>query len=198
MARRNNRDEILTAAIQLFSTAGYAGVSMRDIARVCHLNVGSLYHYFEDKQHLHLAAMQQAFAGRSVILLDILESSEPPLQRLTKLIDILCQLLNEDQTFSRLIQREMLDADAVRLKLLAERVFGQFPSALNNLCRQLNPDLDPALLATSIMGMVLYLYQSAPLRKNLFGFQIECEQPEIISRHLQRLLYQGLNQPTAT
>lgn len=195
MARRNSREEILTAAIQLFSAAGYAGVSMRDIARACHLNVGSLYHYFSDKQHLHLAAMQQAFAGRSLILLQVLEGPEPPLQRLTRLIDVLCHLLSEDQTFSRLIQRELLDADEVRLKLLAEEVFGEFSTALNTLCQQLNPQFDPALLATSIMGMVLYLFQSAPLRKNLFGFQVEHEHPEIISQHLQQLLCQGLNQP---
>jgi AcrR family transcriptional regulator len=195
MTRHNNREEILSAAIQLFSASGYAGVSMRDIARACHLNVGSLYHHFNDKQHLHLAAVQQAFSDRSIILLDILESSEPPQQRLTRLIDVFCRLLSEDQTFSRLIQRELLDADEVRLKLLAEQVFGRFSNALNNLCQQLNPELDPALLATSIMGMILYPFQSAPLRKNLFGFHIEHEQPEIISQHLQQLLCQGLNQP---
>ena len=197
MTRHNNREEILVAAIQLFSAAGYAGVSMRDIARACHLNVGSLYHHFSDKQHLHLAAMQQAFAGRSTLLLEVLEGSEPPPQRLTRLIDVLCHLLSEDQTFSRLIQRELLDADEVRLKLLAEQVFGRFSTALNNLCQQLDPELDPALLATSIMGMVLYLFQSAPLRKNLFGFRVEHEQPEIISQHLQKLLCQGLNQPAS-
>jgi len=197
MGRRNNREEILAAAIQLFSAAGYAGVSMRDIARACQLNVGSLYHHFSDKQHLHMAAMQQAFSGRSVVLLEVLEGSEPPQQRLTQLIDVLCHLLSEDQTFSRLIQRELLDADEVRLKLLAEQIFGRFSTALNELCQQLNPDLDPALLATSIMGMVLYLFQSAPLRKNLFGFRAEHEQPEIISQHLQQLLCQGLNQPAS-
>ena len=36
----------------------------------------------------------------------------------------------------------VLDADEVRLKLLAEQVFGRFSTALNNLCRQLDPELD--------------------------------------------------------
>lgn len=195
MARRNNQKEILSAAIPLFSAAGYAGVSMRDIARTCHLNVGSLYHYFRDKQHLHLMAIQQAFTDRSAPLLEILESAEPPLERLTRMIDLFCHLLSEDQTFSRLIQRELLDADETRLKFLAEHVFGNFSNTLNSLCRELNPQFDPALLANSIMGMIIYLFQSAPLRRNLLGFRVEHEQPEIISQHLQQLLCQGLNQP---
>ena len=198
MGRHNNREEILAESIQLFSISGYTGVSMRDIARACHLNVGSLYHHFNDKQHLYLSALQQAFADRSIILLEVLESSEPALDRLMHLIDLLCHLLSKDQTFSRLVQRELLDADEVRLKHLAEQIFGKLSVALNRLCQELNPQLDPALLSHSIMGMVLYLFQSAPLRKKLLGFQIEHEQPEVISQHLQQLLCQGLNQPSST
>lgn len=198
MPRRNNREEILTEAIQLFSAVGYAGVSMRDIASACGLNVGSLYHHFSNKQHLHLAAMQQAFAGRSAKLLEVLEDSAPALDKLMRLIDVLCHLISKDQTFSRLIQRELLDGDEIRLKNLAEQVFEKPARAFNQLCMQLNPQLDPALLANSIIGMVLYLFQSAPLRKNLAGFQVEYETPEIISQHLQQLLFQGLDQPLAT
>ncbi len=197
MGRHSSREEILSAAIPLFSAAGYTGVSMRDTARACHLNVGSLYHHFKDKQHLYLAAIQQAFADHSVILMEVLESSAPPLERLTRLIDVLCQLLSEDQTFSRLIQRELLDADEVRLKFLAEQVFGDLSNTLNRLCQELSPQFDPALLANSIMGITIYLFQSAPLRKNLFGFRAEHEHPEIIGQHLQQLLCQGLNQPTS-
>lgn len=198
MLRRNNREEILTEAIQQFSAVGYAGVSMRDIARACDLNVGSLYHHFSNKQHLHLAAMQQAFSGRSAKLLEVLEDSAPALDRLMRLIDVLCHLISNDQTFSRLVQRELLDGDEIRLKNLAEQVFEKPARAFNQLCLQLNPQLDPALLANSIIGMVLYLFQSAPLRKNLAGFQVEHETPEIISQHLQQLLFQGLNRPLAT
>jgi TetR/AcrR family transcriptional regulator len=195
MLRNKNREEILTEAIRLFSAAGYAGVSMRDIARACHLNVGSLYHHFSDKQHLHLAAMQQAFAGRSDKLLEVLEGSAPAQDRLIQLIEVLCLLVSTDQTFSRLVQWELLDGDEIRLKNLAEQVFEKFSLAFRQLCLQLNPQLDPALLAHSILGMVLHLFQSAPLRKCLAGFQAEHEQPEFISRHLQQLLLQGLNQP---
>jgi len=193
MAGRISREEILTVAIQLFSAAGYSGVSMRDIAKACHLNVGSLYHHFSDKQQLHMAATQQVFAGRSGRLLAALESSESPREQLKRLIDVLCQLLDEDQTFLRLVQRELLDGDEIRLKYLAEQVFGELTATLNRLCRQLNPSFDPGLLTHTIIGTILQLFHAAPLRQHLPGFQPEHLQPEVISQHVQKLLFTGID-----
>lgn len=195
MASRVSREEILSVATQLFSASGYTGVSMRDIASACHLNVGSLYHHFDDKQELHFAAVQQAFSGRSVKLLEVLKGSEPPRDRLMNLIDVMCSLLAEDQTFLRLMQRELLDGDPERLKQLAEEVFSKLTAELNQLCSQLNPQLDPALLANTIIAMILQLFHSAGLRQYLPGFQPEHHHPEVISQHIKQLVSQGLISP---
>ena len=188
MASRVSREAILSVAIQLFATSGYTGVSMRDIATACRLNVGSLYHHFNDKQQLYSAAVQQAFSGRSTRLLAVLKDSEPPQQQLMNLIDTLCQLLGEDQTFLRLVQREILDGDTQRLKHLAEEVFGELTAALNQLCRELNPQLDPALLTSTIIGTVLQLFLSAPLRQYLPGFKPTHRQPEILNQHVKQFI----------
>jgi len=195
MATRISREEILTVAIQQFSAAGYTGVSMRNIAKACKLNVGSLYHHFSDKQELYSAAIKQSFAGRSSRLLMVLESDASPQDQLKNLIDVLCQLLSEDQTFLRLVQRELLDGDIVRLQYLARQIFGEVTIKLNQLCQQVNPQLDPVLLSSTIIGMVLHLFQSIPLRQHLPGFKHEHQQPEIISQHIQQLLWQGLISP---
>ncbi len=195
MAGRINREEILVVAMQQFSNRGYAGVSMRNIANACQLNIGSLYHHFNDKQELYLAAVQQAFTGRSAHLIAVLKSNKPPQNRLSSLIDVLCQILDEDQTFLKFVQRELLDGDERRLKYLANQVFGTLIIELNQLCRQISPQLDPVLLASTIIGMVLHLFQSAPLRQHLPGFQQEHQQPEIISQHVQQILWQGLISP---
>ncbi len=192
MASRANREEILAAATRLFSAAGYSGVSMRDIAGACQLNVGSLYHHFSDKQELHAAAVQQAFAGRAQQLLTVLESDSPPQVRLMELIDVLCRLLAEDQTFLRLVQRELLDGDSDRLRYLAQEVFGDLTAKLNQLCARLNPQLDPALLGNTIIGTILQLFLAAELRQYLPGFSAEQRHPEIISHHIKQFVSYGL------
>ncbi|TYP00005.1 TetR family transcriptional regulator [Geothermobacter ehrlichii] len=191
MPRQSSRQEILEVAIGLFADAGYAGVSMRDIARFCGLNVGSIYHHFRDKDELYLAAMQQAFSGRAERLLAVLNSDRPDRRRLLDTVDLLCRQLAEDQTFCRLIQRELLDGDERRLQQLAQTVFAEVTEALNRLCARLSPGHDPALLAGSIIGMTLHLFQSAPLRRFLPGYRPEHDDPETLSRHLQAMLERG-------
>ena len=50
------KQEILDAAMGLFTTSGYDSVSMRDIARAAEITPGLVYHYFDSKQNLFSAA----------------------------------------------------------------------------------------------------------------------------------------------
>jgi AcrR family transcriptional regulator len=46
------REQILDAALRVFAQKGYAGATMRDIAREVGITEGLIYHYFESKEHL--------------------------------------------------------------------------------------------------------------------------------------------------
>src|SRR5215813_3507988 len=46
------RDALLAAAAELFAERGYATASIADLARVCGVSKGLLYHYYRDKEHL--------------------------------------------------------------------------------------------------------------------------------------------------
>jgi AcrR family transcriptional regulator len=47
------RDELLAAAMELFSQKGYHNVSMQDIAEKAEFAVGTLYKFFRDKEDLY-------------------------------------------------------------------------------------------------------------------------------------------------
>jgi AcrR family transcriptional regulator len=53
------REEILTAALDVFSREGYRGTSLRDIARQVGVSLPGLMHYFESKEHLLTAVLQK-------------------------------------------------------------------------------------------------------------------------------------------
>jgi AcrR family transcriptional regulator len=53
------REEILTAALDVFSREGYRGTSLRDIARQVGVSLPGLMHYFESKEHLLTAILQK-------------------------------------------------------------------------------------------------------------------------------------------
>jgi len=56
--RTNQREHILDVALQLMSRAGSTGVSMRQLARACGLQVAAIYHYFPSKDALLTAVIE--------------------------------------------------------------------------------------------------------------------------------------------
>ncbi|MCK0195885.1 TetR/AcrR family transcriptional regulator [Ancylobacter sp. 6x-1] len=57
------RTLILEEALRLFAERHYSGVSVRDIALACGINVGLLYHYFDSKDALVRSALEYAIAN---------------------------------------------------------------------------------------------------------------------------------------
>lgn len=52
VSHKIRKETILQHARHLFATKGFAETSMEDIARTCHMQKASLYHYFTSKQQL--------------------------------------------------------------------------------------------------------------------------------------------------
>ncbi|MCB0970444.1 MAG: helix-turn-helix transcriptional regulator, partial [Acidimicrobiales bacterium] len=57
--RPNQREHILDVALALWSAQGSAKTSMRELARECGLNVAAIYHYFESKDALLAAVIDE-------------------------------------------------------------------------------------------------------------------------------------------
>jgi AcrR family transcriptional regulator len=62
---RDTRRLILDAALDLFSEGGFAGTSMRQIARAVGVRESALYHHFESKAAIFEALLQEMGPGRS-------------------------------------------------------------------------------------------------------------------------------------
>jgi len=187
-----SKEEILAIAIPLFAGSGYSGVSMRTIAQNVGLSAAALYHHFTDKQTLYLAAMAQAFADKGDSLEKILSSRVAPEKRLAQFITRLCELVHKDNDFSVLIQREMMDGDDSRLQILATEIYHDLFQGVTELCRELGPKHDPYLLAISIIGIVMYHFQTAAIRPYLPYSKEQHNDPQVVARHATKLVLQGL------
>jgi len=188
----DSKVKILEAATPLFAEAGFNGVSMRSLATEVGLNPATLYHHYQDKHTLYMAAMSYAFARRAETLSSALCADAPPEQRLKKFAEAFCRLIHDDPNFNKLIQREILAEDNKRLQLLADQVFHEFFTSLISLCGELAPDFDPHLLAISIVGLMVHHYQITPLRRHLLGSSPAHDSPEEVAAHVVRLLLRGL------
>ncbi len=65
------KEKILQQAILLFAQTGFAGVSMRSLAKAVDISAATLYHHFPDKNTLYRQAMHRAFSDKALVFDEI-------------------------------------------------------------------------------------------------------------------------------
>ncbi len=188
----NTREEILGLSVSLFAARGFDGVSMRDIAQGVGVAPAGLYHYFSDKEQLCLDAVGYAFKEKVEPLTFFLNGAGDPWGRLEAFITQLTRMLAKEKDFRRLIQWVLLDSNEQRLQSLADRVFRDLFNALRNLAGEVAPGHDPQPLVISMIGLVIYPFETQAVRRFLPGYQLQHEDPKAIARHVVGVLRNGL------
>lgn len=84
--RRNRDEEILDAAIQVFSQKGYAAASLQDVADSVGLLKGSLYHYISSKESLLYRIFQESHNEASGLMEQIDGLGQSPDARLHEFV----------------------------------------------------------------------------------------------------------------
>ena len=101
-----HREEILKAALQLFSEKGFHSVSMQDIAAKSEFAVGTLYNFFQSKEQLFAELLNDCAEQIYQMLWPILTSSEPEDIRLRNFIRVHSQLVEDNIEFIKLYVAE--------------------------------------------------------------------------------------------
>ena len=192
--QRNTRTYILEQAIPLFAAQGYSGVSMRDLSNAVEISTASLYHHFPDKQSLYLETMEYVFADKAKGIMAAIDSQGTLSERLEQFVTHFVDLMGNDPDFRALLQRELLDGDEERLKLLAEQVFIAPFQAVSTLAEDIAPNCDPHMLAISMIGLVLFHFETAPIRRFLPGGKPEHNEQKVIAHHVTQLLINALRE----
>ena len=130
----------------MFAESGFANVSMRQLAKAVDMSAASIYHHFPDKNTLYLETVHFAFSDKAAAFSKVWQQSCTAEKKLTLYIRILIQELTLDREFHRLIQRELVDANPARMKMLAEDVFDEEFSFLLTLMKEIAPRKDPSFI----------------------------------------------------
>lgn len=179
---------ILDTAVPSFAKAGFSGVSMRQIANNAGISVAALYHHFPSKQGLYLAAMSYAFSAEAESITAALGSPGTNRQRFERLIVNFTAMISADDNLRNLIFRELLDGDKDRLKLLATQVFLEPFQAVKELVEHVAPGMDPHLLTISMIGLVLFHFETLALSQHLPGAKDDHRNATTIAKHVVRLI----------
>ena len=103
--------KLLESAAELFADCGYAGVSMRQIAREIGVTQAAIYHHFPSKDDLYIASLEHLYSGQQEAIVSLVTSAAEPSERLALLVEALLQIFDQQAQFRRIYFRELLDGD---------------------------------------------------------------------------------------
>ena len=178
------KEKVLSLAISLFAKKGYNGVSIRELAIAANLSVAGIYHYFPDKQSLYQEAVKQCFFNKTLSFSNIWQSDASPEDKLRLFVHCILKVMLDDKDFHNLLQHELLLADEVRLKLLADNIFRDEFNELLKLSSQLFPRQPAYLMAISILSLVFSHLELQPLGLFLSDYQEKYDNIDILTEHI--------------
>ena len=83
----DTKAQVIKAAVDLFSTKGFNGTSIRAIANAMGMSISNIYHYFGNKEGLMLAILEQSSKRLLETLRQVAKKDMDPLDRLKLLIE---------------------------------------------------------------------------------------------------------------
>jgi TetR/AcrR family transcriptional regulator len=188
---------ILASAKDLFAEAGFNAVSMNAIAERADVSKANIFHHFKSKNALYLEVLKTACNESSSQIDQLGHGTGTLVERLRKFSQSHLANILQDEKISRLIQRDLLENGPQRSKEFAEQVFGQNFASLVDILRsgqkkgELNKGIDPAMLATLLIGADVFFFQSREVLRYLpdVGFT---DAPASYSAMLVDILLHGI------
>lgn len=158
-----SRGQILRAALKLFSTSGYHGTSMRDIATDAKVSIGNVYHQFPDKEAIFGELLEQFWR--------VLDDPATPLNvalhqgAFPDDLETLAMAVRETVARSRqyvaLIYVDVVEFEGNHIRRFYQDMAGRFQAFLDSDAgrasrERLRPDVPPV---TAIMTTVRFFFQ---------------------------------------
>ncbi len=184
----DTRNTILKAAMTLFSAKGFDVISMRNIADAVNISPPALYNHFKDKQSLYLSVIEESFGNKSEQLVSALTIEASAIKRIEAFVLTLSQILMDDPEFRRLMLREQLDGDDIRLRYLADTLFNSLFIALMEVIIELKPNCDAHSIAVTIIGMIQKHFEMQSLTQFFQNYEVQNLSPEYITQLVMSML----------
>lgn len=160
-----HRDRLLESAVELFATQGFAGASIRDLARSTGMSLAGLYHHFASKEDILFEIQKGAFEQLLAPLAD-LERSVPARKRLEFFVSNHIGFFSIQTTKMKLLSHELTALGGERrvtIDRLRTRYYQICLEAVSDLLEQTGrTDISPRVATMALFGMINWIYRWYP------------------------------------
>lgn len=169
------RPKLLDAAVVCYVRDGMAGTSLRAIATEAGVTPALLHYYFGDKAQLQEAFLQERMMPVfGMIGGAVQRAGDDVAATVAAFVSGVTEVVKLYPWWPQLWVREVLCEGGTLRDLLVTRVAPEIPRTIAarfagaQARGELNPDLDPRLLMTSLIGLTLLPIAGAPIWRSIF------------------------------
>jgi|GEM_PF-1300152 len=166
---QNTVQSILNSAFDLFTSQGYAATSMRQIASLARVSLGSIYNHFSSKEDIFLAIIYSRHPF--VILLPAMNliEEQDPRTFITRISQSVIDLFESEPKIINLFMLEVTEFKGIHAKLLINRLLPEFQNLAFRLQTfdGITDRLNGLALLRTIWSMVFGFVLSESLIKNV-------------------------------
>lgn len=157
--REQKRNRILRAAIEVFATKGYFAARMTDVAEAAQVADGTLYLYFEGKEHLLMSIFDDVL-GRFITRLDEeISKIDDPLEKLDVMVRLHLETLGRDHALAHVLQIETRHSRRF-MSLFTRGKLGEYLNRVRDIIMEgqesgaFRGDISPGLATNLVFGAV--------------------------------------------
>jgi TetR/AcrR family transcriptional regulator len=192
------RARILAAAAEVFASIGFAGARVDEIAARAGVNKAMLYYHVGDKEKLYATVLTDTIDRVPPLLRAAIAHEPTPAKKLQCVLDTLATLPQQNPHFVPIMLREIASGGATLPDEMLARMAGIFRVVADVLSEGVRKKAfratDPLLTHVSLIGSMIFLIASQPVRARLAKFAgIEHTHTfEDLAHHTGNLLLKGL------
>jgi TetR/AcrR family transcriptional regulator len=173
-----SRAAILQAAAQEFAENGIAGARTDAIANAAKVNKALLYYYFQDKETLYSAVLDDAFSGLKTQVFRVLDSGLGPREKLLAYVGAYFDFVAANHVYPKLMQREMMRAREGKSEHIDKLIKNYFQPIFGRVSELIREgvaagefrDVDPAHFIPSMISIVIFYFNGALVMRKILGF----------------------------
>jgi TetR/AcrR family acrAB operon transcriptional repressor len=177
------RQDLLDAALTIFSKKGYTATRLEDIAQAAGVTRGAIYHHFGSKTDLFIALMDEASTVGNSAIDQAVGEGGTFVEVLSRILVYTFGLLEDDRRFSEVMALQLTTPDVEALSQRRYDEARELVSSISGFFKviieqgELRQDLDPDAAARAFLG-----YQNGLSSLWLFNkeaFSIKDSAPEL-------------------
>ena len=173
--KMNKRITIIESAIELFSTKGFEGTSVREIAAKAGVNVAMINYYFVSKEKLFESAVEHKASFLNSIFEELVINTElTPIEKMDIIIDKTIERKFSNSLFHHLLHRELTLKHRPELRDAISNILLKNMASVKTIIKNGINDgvfkpVDVELTLTTILGTIHYLLTSDIMCRKILG-----------------------------